>query len=130
MRKTPARGIVYYNGNTYAPYSFAASTQVILQGMWIPGVTTSIGASNALHLVRIPRTHMVRAVEYGASADRQRTAPSAAARALADEYRAKADAVRAIPIWHTCHINGDACYACNNARYAKALRDDANTLLG
>jgi len=86
MRKTPGSGIVYYNGNTYAPYSFAASTQVILQGMRIPGVTTSIGASNALYLVRIPRTHMVRAVEYGASA--------------------------------------------NNARYAKALRDDADTLLG
>ena len=94
MRKTPGSGTVYYNGNTYAPYIFAASTQVILQGMWIPGVTTSIGASNALHLVRIPRTHMVRAVEYGASADRQRTAPSAAARALADEYRLKADAVQ------------------------------------
>ena len=34
---------------------------------------------DAVYLVRIPRTHMVRAVEYGASADSQRTAPSAAA---------------------------------------------------
>jgi len=94
MRKTLGPGIVYYNGSTYAISVQLPSTQVIFQGMRIPGVTKSIGASNALHLVRIPRTHMVRAVEYGASADRQRTAPSAAARALADEYRLKADAVR------------------------------------
>jgi len=130
MRKTVDSRIVYYNGNTYAPYSFAPGHQAIMQGIWITGGAHMRGASSAVYIVRIPRTHMVRAVEYGASADRQRTAPSAAARALADEYRLKADAVRAIPIWHTCHINGDACYACNNARYAKALRDDADTLLG
>jgi len=86
MRKTPGRGIVYYNGNTYAPYSFAPGHLEIMQGIWITGGAHMRGASSAVYIVRIPRTHMVRAVEYGASA--------------------------------------------NNARYAKALRGDADTLLG
>ena len=86
MRKTVDSRIVYYNGNTYAPYSFAPGHQAIMQGIWITGGAHMRGASSAVYIVRIPRTHMVRAVEYGASA--------------------------------------------NNARYAKALRDDADTLLG
>ena len=94
MRKTVDSRIVDYNGNTYAPYSFAPGHQAIMQGIWITGGAHMRGASSAVYIVRIPRTHMVRAVEYGASADRQRTAPSAAASALADEYRLKADAVQ------------------------------------